>query len=112
MRAHGAVASEIKGKDLTQAVLADYTTAPIDEKLRAMLGFLKKLSGSPEKVTSADASSVLAAGVTPKGVEDALAVAALFHMITRCADAFGFAIPEDEGFAAGAKNLLRFGYKL
>jgi hypothetical protein len=36
----------------------------------------------------------------------------MFAFITRCADAFNFVIPNDAGFLAGAKSLLRFGYKL
>lgn len=112
MRAHGAVASQIKGKKVTEAVLADYKTAPIDEKLRAALAFLEKLARTPADVTPADAQAVLDAGVSRKGVEEALFVSAMFHMITRCADAFGFAVPEEPGFLASAKSLLRFGYKL
>jgi hypothetical protein len=37
---------------------------------------------------------------------------AMFQFITRCADAFRFAIPPDAAFLASAKSLLRFGYTL
>lgn len=95
-----------------EAVLADYRTAPIDEKLRAMLGFLEKLGRAPGEVSGDDMKAVLAAGVTPAAVREALHVAAMFEMINRLADSFGFAVPDDAGFDASAKSLLRFGYKL
>ena len=58
-------------------MIADYRTAPIDEKLRATLAFLEKVTRSPATVVASDARAVLDAGVTPKGIEDALYVAAL-----------------------------------
>ena len=93
-------------------MLADYRTAPIDEKLRAMLGFVEKVTILPSEVRSEDLTPVLAAGVTPAGVREALHVVAMFSMITRLADAFGFGIPDDAAFDAGAKSLVKFGYKL
>jgi alkylhydroperoxidase family enzyme len=110
--AHGAVASRAGGDDVTKAVLADYRTAPIDEKLRAALALLEKVTRTPGEVTPADARAVLDAGAGAQGVKDALFVGAMFNMINRLSDAFGFAIPDEKGFAAGAKALLRFGYKV
>ena len=54
---------------------------------------------------------VLAAGVTPRQVEDAVAVCAAFNTTNRLADAFGFQVLSPEGFEAGAKYLLRRGYR-
>jgi alkylhydroperoxidase family enzyme len=93
-------------------VLADFRTAPIDEKLRAMLGFIQKLGKTPEAVTAADAELVLDAGVSREAFRQALYVVAMFEMITRLADSFGFEIPDGAGFEATAKSLLRFGYEL
>ena len=50
---------------------------------------------------------MFAAGVTPQGARDALFIAAIFNAIDRLADAFGFAIPDEAGFEARAKALLR-----
>ena len=81
-------------------------------KLEAMLAFLEKLTLRPEEVGPEDAKRVLAAGVGAQAFEDALYVQAMFQFITRCADAFRFHIPEEAGFVASGKSLLRFGYKL
>jgi alkylhydroperoxidase family enzyme len=93
-------------------VLADYKTADISPKLRAMLGFIDKLSRTPAEVGPADARAVLDAGVSEKAFIQALHVQAMFHFLTRAADAFNFEIPPESGFVASARSLLKFGYKL
>ncbi|MBK7864559.1 MAG: hypothetical protein IPJ65_39355 [Archangiaceae bacterium] len=95
-----------------QRVLADYRSAPIDDKLRAMLGFVEKLTLTPAEVTQADAAAVRAKGVSKQAMIDAIAVCAGFSVIVRIADATDFALSTPEGFKAGAKALLRFGYGL
>jgi hypothetical protein len=55
--------------------------------------------------------AVLAAGVSREQIEDALAVCYAFNTTNRLADAFGFAIPGPNGFASGAKYLLKRGYR-
>lgn len=97
---------------MTDAVLEDHRTAPIDGKLKAMLTFIEKLNRAPAEIGRADMQAVLATGVTRQAVRDALDVAALFETITRLADAFGFAIPDEAAFAASASSLVRFGYRL
>jgi len=92
-------------------VLDNWKTAPIDEKLRATLGFLEKLTLSPDKVGPADAAIVRRAGVTGSALRDAVYVCALFNVIDRISDALDFAIPSPEAFRKGAKVLLRFGYR-
>jgi alkylhydroperoxidase family enzyme len=63
------------------------------------------------KLRTADVREVLAAGVSPEQVEDALAVCAAFNTTDRLADAFGFEVLSPEAFAAGAKHLLKRGYR-
>jgi alkylhydroperoxidase family enzyme len=93
---------------MVAAVLTDLESAPIAEPLRATLRMLGELTAEG-KVS--DMRSVLAAGVTRRQVEDALAVAAAFNTTARLADAFGFDVLSPEGFEAGAKYLLKRGYR-
>ena len=44
-------------------------------------------------------------------IEDALAVSFAFNTTDRLADAFGFFVPGPKAFEAGAKVLLRRGYR-
>jgi alkylhydroperoxidase family enzyme len=92
-------------------VLDDWRTAPVDEKLRATLGFLEKITLSPDEVGPEDAALARRAGVSDAALRDAVYVCAYFNLIDRVSDALDFAIPSPEQFRKGAKVLLRFGYR-
>jgi uncharacterized peroxidase-related enzyme len=92
------------------AVLADLDSAPVPEPLRATLRMLGKLTREGT-VSAQDMRQVLAAGVSRQQIEDALAVCAAFNITGRLADAFGFQVLSPEGFDAGAKYLLKRGYR-
>lgn len=92
------------------AVLADLESAPVEEPLRATLRVLGKLTRDG-KVDAQDMREVLAAGASPQQIEDALAVCTAFNTTDRLADTFGFELLTSEGFEAGAKYLLKRGYR-
>jgi uncharacterized peroxidase-related enzyme len=92
------------------AVLADLDSAPVEDGLRATLRMLGKLTREG-KVGAGDMRKVLSAGVSREQVEDALAVCAAFNTTNRLADAFGFEVLSPGGFEAGAKFLLKRGYR-
>ncbi|MEV5703778.1 carboxymuconolactone decarboxylase family protein [Actinoallomurus sp. NPDC052274] len=92
------------------AVLADLEAAPVAEPLRATLRMLGNLTREGE-VDAEDMREVLAAGVSPQQVQDALAVCVAFNTTDRLADAFGFVLLSPEGFEAGAEYLLKRGYR-
>jgi uncharacterized peroxidase-related enzyme len=92
------------------AVLSDLDAAPVSEPLRATLQMLAKLTRE-QAVGANDMRSVLAAGVTPQQVEDALAVCFAFNTINRLAETFAFSVPGPKAFEAGAKFLLAHGYR-
>ncbi|HEX6448924.1 MAG TPA: carboxymuconolactone decarboxylase family protein [Trebonia sp.] len=93
-----------------QAVLTDLESAPIEDGLRATLRMLGTLTRDG-KVSAEDMRDVLSAGVSRQQVADALAVCAAFNTTDRLADAFGFEVLSPEGFEAGAKYLLKRGYR-
>jgi alkylhydroperoxidase family enzyme len=84
----------------------------VDEPLRAMLGFLEKLTVHPEELGPADAAAVRAAGVSDEAIVDAIHVAALFNMIVRLADSLGWDVPPYESFLGRADRMLATGYRL
>jgi alkylhydroperoxidase family enzyme len=92
------------------AVLDDWRTAPIDEKLRVTLGLLEKVTLIPGEVGPGDIAPLRAAQISEQAIEDALVVCALFNIIDRMADALDVAIPSAEGFARTAERLLEQGY--
>jgi alkylhydroperoxidase family enzyme len=95
-----------------EAVERDWRTAPIDEKLRATLGFLEKLTLRPEELTPQDADDVRATGVSDEALVDALHVGALFNMIARLADSLGWDVPSWDACLARAEPMLAGGYSL
>ena len=106
-----AVAAVALDAEITRLVLLDYTTAPIDEKLRATLGLLRKMTLEPEQLTAADVRPVLALGVSRQAVADAMNVAFLFAIYDRLADTLGWDVPAQDAFYEGAAQmLLKRGY--
>jgi alkylhydroperoxidase family enzyme len=95
-----------------QAVRSDWRSAPVEPRLRATLGFLEKLTLRPGELSEADAAVVLSEGVTVDALVDAIHVAALFSMIVRLADAFGWDVPPREAHMARAGANLESGYVL
>jgi uncharacterized peroxidase-related enzyme len=111
IKAHSAVSTRAYGDGAkVAAVLADLDHAVIEEPLRATLRMLRKLT-LEHTVGVDDVQALLAAGVSPSQVRDALAVAFTFNTMNRLADAFGFDVPGPEAFDAGAKFLLARGYR-
>jgi len=109
--AHTATASQAyHDRAKVQGVLADLESASVEEPLRATLRMLGKLTAEGQ-VSAEDMRDVLSAGVSPRQVEDALAVCAAFNATDRLADAFGFEVLSPEGFEAGARYLLKRGYR-
>lgn len=109
--AHSATAARAyQDEERVTAVLADLTSAPIDEGLRATLGMLGKLAREGT-LSADDIRAVLSAGVSHQQIEDALAVGFAFNTIDRLANAFAFEALSQEGFESGAKYLLRRGYR-
>jgi len=92
------------------AVLADLESAPVEDGLKATLRMLGKLTRDGE-LGATDMRQVLSAGVSRQQVQDALAVCAAFNTTGRLADAFGFEVLRPEDFEAGAKYLLKRGYR-
>ena len=93
-------------------ILDDFRTAPIDEKLRAMLGLLETFTLRPDQLEASDVRVVLDAGVTRDAIRDAYYVAFLFNVYDRLADTLGWELPEDGYYATAGRFLLKKGYSV
>lgn len=96
---------------MVQAVLEDWRTAPIPEKFRAMLGFLEKMTLTPQELGPADVAPLRAAGLSDEEITDAIHVCAAFNLINRLADALGWEAQKDVAIHRFADLLLNLGYK-
>jgi alkylhydroperoxidase family enzyme len=99
-----------KDDTVVAAVLADHRTAPVDERLRATLGFLEKLTLHPDELGPEDVALVRAAGASDRAIEEAIYVAFLFNVMDRLADAFDFAMPSAGDLQMTVRMLTRIGY--
>lgn len=108
--AHRAIAVRGMDNEVADACLADYHAAPISDPLRATLAVLETMTLRPTQLRATQAQAAMAAGVTRQQLTDAAAIAALFNIITRYANALDFAIPTDAEFEKAAGMMLKRGY--
>lgn len=87
-------------------------TAAHDPKLRAMLGFLQRLTVMPESVGADDVRRLQEAGVSREAAEDAIYVCVMFNIINRMADALDFEVPQSGDVRKSAEMLLARGYRV
>ncbi len=76
-------------KGLVQALAEDLEAANVDEKTRALLRYVRKLTRQPAEITGEDAESVLAAGWSEQQFHDAVAVTAHFNYMNRYVEGLG-----------------------
>ena len=108
--AHGAVAAKTMERPLVDAVLTDFRSAPISKALKGALAFLEIMTLRPMELSAEHAKAALRSDVTAAALKDAMAVGALFNIITRYADALDFAMPSPREFDRAAGMLLKRGY--
>jgi uncharacterized peroxidase-related enzyme len=95
--------------DLVEQLLADPASARIDDRLRPVLAFVRKLTLTPAKMVQADADAVFAAGWDDRALHDAISVCALFNLMNRLVDGLG--ISAAEGYTTiAAQRLAEGGY--
>lgn len=100
---HGATAAAFGlGEDLLGALLDDLDTAPIDERMKPVLRYVRALTRTPTRMSPADADAVFAAGWNERALHDAVSVCALFNFMNRFVEGLGIdAGPEYFAMAAG-----------
>lgn len=108
--AHGAVAAKTMPRSLVDAALADYRSAPISDALKAALSYLEIMTLRPAELSAEHATAARRSGVTAAALQDAIAVGAVFNIITRYALALDFAMPSAKEFDRAAGMLLKRGY--
>jgi uncharacterized peroxidase-related enzyme len=92
-----------------EALLADADTAPVDERLRPVLRYVRKLTETPSRVTPGDAEAVFAAGWDEQALHDAASICGLFNLMNRVVDGLGLRAG-DEYFALSSRRLADIGY--
>jgi uncharacterized peroxidase-related enzyme len=102
----------VKGLDkaTVAAVLEDWRTAPVSDRLRATLDFLETLTLRPSQITTASIRNLRAAGLSDQAIREAVYVCFLFNVLDRLADALNFPLPSEEGARKIGNLAFRLGY--
>jgi uncharacterized peroxidase-related enzyme len=85
---HRAAAAHHQGGDysVVDAVRADYQSAPVSAKLKALLAIAGKVQEGGKQVTTADVERARAEGATDVEIHDTVLIAAAFCMFNRYVD--------------------------
>jgi uncharacterized peroxidase-related enzyme len=74
---------------LLESLLADIDSAPVDDKLKPVLHYAKKLTETPSKMVQADADAIFAAGWDEDCFHYTVMITALFNLYNRLMDGYG-----------------------
>ena len=110
---HGAAAAHHLGGnvELIDRVKRDFETAPISDKLKALLAIAGQVQKGGKQVTTEDIERARKAGATDLEIHDAVLIAAAFCMYNRYVDGLATWAPRDpEAYAAMGARLAEQGY--
>ncbi len=109
--AHAEVAYALGVEEgLVEALLADFDSAPVDAKLRPLLGYVRKLAAAPATVAQGDIDAVLAAGWDEQAIHDAAAITGRAAFMQRLVQGHGFTPLPREVFRSHAEKRVKRGY--
>jgi uncharacterized peroxidase-related enzyme len=110
---HGSLAQYLlkDSPGVADAVRRDYRTAPISEKLKALLNIAGKVQRDGRLVTADDVAAARAKGATDIEIHDTVLIAAAFCMYNRYVDGLGTWAPDDPAaYEVMGEDLSRRGY--
>lgn len=95
---------------LIEELLENIDSADIDDKLKPLFKFVRKLTLTPGEMTQADADAVFDAGWDEKGLHDAIAVTARMCFMQRIVEGHGFTPMTRDVARENAKKRAKLGY--
>ena len=109
-RTHQAAAEALGiDADLFPALLADIDTAKLEDKLKPVFKYAKKLTLSPTQMTQADADAIFNAGWDEKSFHFAIMICAMFNMYNRILEGYGIKNTPEFWLKAG-QGIAESGY--
>jgi uncharacterized peroxidase-related enzyme len=100
-----------EGSTLVDQVAADLETAPVSEKLRALLAIASHVAEGGLSVTTDDVERARAEGATDTEIHDTVLIAAAFCMFNRYVDGLATWAPDDpDAYAGMAQRIVEHGY--
>jgi len=105
-----AVARGIDAAAIATLVEDGVDAAPVADKWKPLLNFVRKLTLSPTAVEQCDADAVFAAGWSERALHDAIAVTARMTFMTRIIHGHGFVPMTPERARTSAEHRAKVGY--
>jgi uncharacterized peroxidase-related enzyme len=111
MKAHAAVASKLLGDEaLVWGVIRDLDASDLEDKEKALLRFVRKVTLAPASITAADTQLLNVAGWDDASIFYAISACALFNFYNRWISASGVNPVSDEAFKNLASRMAVVGY--
>jgi uncharacterized peroxidase-related enzyme len=109
---HGAAAAcHLDDASVVEKVKADFLSAPVSDKLKALLTIAGKVQQDGKLVTASDVEAARKLGATDVEIHDTVLIAAAFCMFNRYVDGLGTWQPQDQDmYAQMGKHLAEEGY--
>src|SRR5262245_30306521 len=95
--------------DTISEILSGTGLERVDQRMRAVLDFVRKLTLSPGEMRRGDVDAIFAAGWDDRALHDAVAICALFNLMNRLVNGLGVEAPEAYTKMA-AQRLAQGGY--
>ena len=96
---------------LLESMLSDLDASAVDDKLKPVLRFVKKLTENPSRMVQADVDAIFDAGWDEDCYHYAVMICGLFNMMNRIMDGYGVKNTA-EGRQMRGKLLVDIGYKV
>ncbi|MCA6074998.1 MULTISPECIES: carboxymuconolactone decarboxylase family protein [Bacteroidota] len=107
---HKAVAEQFGiSPQVIEQLIEDVDSAPINESLKPVFHYLKKLTLTASKLTKADVEKVIAAGWSEDALHEAILVGCLFNFYNRLLDGHGIK-GNHAIYQFGGQHLAKNGY--
>jgi len=109
---HRAVAVRALGEAMVEAALMSPEKAPIPDRTKAAMAFLRRMVLDPGDLRAADARAAVYRGLSLEALDELVHIGTLFCTLNALADALGFTIPSTSEFARMSAPFLKHGYKV
>ena len=97
-------------REMVRAVLADWRTAPISEKEKALLSFVDNVNRTSVQIRQEDIDALKRHGWSEEAIYDAVTVCALFNFYNRWVDAAGVPDMPAAAYELSGRRLAEHGY--
>jgi uncharacterized peroxidase-related enzyme len=100
------------GTPITAEMLDGWREAEFTSNIKAGFGLLEAVGSDPDGPHDAAVATARASVLSESAIIDAIAVAFVFNLINRLADAFDYSWGDEDGRLAAARALHRLAYKV